>query len=289
MRVPDDLAATVSTWAGAAGTAWLATLPSLVAALAEQWSLTIGEPYVPSGYTALAVRVRRADGVPCVLKVRCPEPDLAPEAAGLRAFGGRAAVTLLAEDVPRRALLLERCEPGTPLLGAVADDEATRVICGLLPDLWVPAGEGYVTTEQVANRWAATLSGASSVAPGLRDEALDLLGGLASYGGEPVLLHGDLHAANVLRATRRPWLAIDPKPVAGDPAFDVAALLRDRVTSANVTHRLAFVTGMLGLARERVRGWALAQAVEGAVWSYGVGDVRSADGFVVAAEVLAAR
>jgi streptomycin 6-kinase len=288
VRVPDDLAATVSAWAGDAGTAWLATLPSLVAALAEQWSLTVGEPYRPSGYTALAVRVRQADGTPCVLKVRCPEPDLAPEAAGLRAFGGRAAVRLLAEDAERGALLLERCEPGTTLLAAVADGEAVRVLCGLLPDLWVPAPEGYVTTTEVANRWAATLSGTVSIDAALRDEALDLLGGLASFDGEPLLLHGDLHAANVLRATRRPWLAIDPKPLVGDPAFDVAALLRDRVTDATVRDRLAIVTETLGLDRARARGWALAQAVEGAVWSYGVGDVQSGDAFVVAAGALAA-
>jgi streptomycin 6-kinase len=287
VRVPDDLAATVSAWAGDAGTAWLATLPALVAALAAEWSLTIGEPYVPSGYTALAVRVRRADGTPCVLKLCCPEPDPAPEAAGLRAFGGRAAVRLYAEDVPRRALLLERCEPGTPLLAAVADDEATRVMCGLLPDLWQPATDGYATTTEVANRWAATLSGALSVPARLRDEALDLLGGLASYDGPPVQLHGDLHAANVLRATRRPWLAIDPKPVVGDPAFDAAALLRDRVTAANAGDRLSIVAETLGLGA-RPRGWALAQAAEGAVWSYRVGDVRSGDAFVVAAEVLAA-
>ncbi|MDQ1710885.1 MAG: streptomycin 6-kinase [Frankiaceae bacterium] len=286
MRVPDDLARTVAAWAGPAGAAWLAALPDLVTVLAQRWSLAVGAAYQPSGYTSLALRAVRADGTPCVLKLRCPAPDPAPEAAGLRAFGGRAAVALLAEDVDRGALLLERCEPGTPLLGRVGDDEATRVICGLLPDLWLPGGDDFVSTAEVANRWAATLSGAVTVAARLRDEALDLLAGLAAYGGQPVVLHGDLHAANVLRATRRPWLAIDPKPLAGDPAFDVAAVLRDRASPANVAQRLAIAADVVD--RARARGWALAQAVEGAVWSYDVGDARSGDAFVLAAEALAA-
>src|SRR5262249_53739574 len=39
-------------------------------------------------------------------------------------------------------------------------------------------------------------------------------------GSNPVLLATDLHAGNVLRARREPWLVIDPKPFVGDPAYD---------------------------------------------------------------------
>jgi streptomycin 6-kinase len=43
----------------------------------------------------------------------------------------------------------------------------------------------------------------------------------------PVLLHGDLHHFNILSARRQPWLAIDPKGVAGEPAYEPGALLRN--------------------------------------------------------------
>jgi streptomycin 6-kinase len=49
-----------------------------------------------------------------------------------------------------------------------------------------------------------------------RDEAV----ALASEPVAPVLLHGDLHPANVLD-TDRGLIAIDPRACLGDPAFDV--------------------------------------------------------------------
>lgn len=41
-----------------------------------------------------------------------------------------------------------------------------------------------------------------------------------------VLLHQDLHADNVLRAGREPWLVIDPKPLTGEREFGVAPIVR---------------------------------------------------------------
>jgi streptomycin 6-kinase len=286
--VPPDLRRTITAWAGAAGAAWLDALPAVVAALAAEWSLTVGEPYVPSGVTGLAVRVTTADGTPAVLKVRYDEDgDAAPEAAALRHFGGRAAVALLAADDARGALLLERCVPGTPLLGR-PDAEAADAICALLPDLWSPVPEAHPfrSTNDLARRWRETLAGATSVDPALRDEAVALAADLAAYDGPEVVLHGDLHAANVLAAQRRPWLAIDPKGYVGDPARDVAAMLRDRATPNVVGRRLA-AAAALGLDPARCRAWALAQAVEGAVWSYERGHTAGGDAFAREATALA--
>jgi streptomycin 6-kinase len=287
--VPDDLRRSVPLWAGAAGVAWLDSLPSLVSALAEEWRLDVGAPYVPSGLTALALRVTCADGTPAVLKVRFPEEDGSGEAAALRHFGGVAAVTLLASDDARAALLLERCEPGTPLLDR-PDDEAAYTVCGLLGELWSPPspGHSFRTTRESANRWAATVSGSTTVDARLRDEVVASLRELAADDVAPVVLHGDLHPANVLRATRRPWLTIDPKGKAGDPAYDVAALLRDRATPATAPRRLAIAAEVLGLDRARMRAWALAQAVEGAVWSSECGDVAAGESFREEASALAA-
>ena len=86
--------------------------------------------------------------------------------------------------------------------------------------------------------------------------------------------HGDLHHGNVLSATREPWLAIDPKGVAGEPAYEPGALLRNpfphllelpdvrRLTS----RRLDILAGALAVDRDRLRAWAFAQAVLSAVW-----------------------
>ena len=92
---------------------------------------------------------------------------------------------------------------------------------------------------------------------------------------EPVLLHGDLHHDNILAAYRQPWLALDPKGLAGEPACEVWALLSNparqflaepqpgRILARRV-HQLA---DELGFDRKRIRGWGLAQGVLSAWWS----------------------
>jgi streptomycin 6-kinase len=287
VHVPELLVRAVTTYGGRD---WLVALPSLVGSLAEDWSLTVGEAYEPGGVTALALRVQCADGTPAVLKVRYPDDDEpVAEGAALRHFGGRGAVALLAEDEPRTALLLERCDPGTPLLDG-PDDECARVVAGLLGALWSPAPEGdaYEPLSVRAARWIESVEAARDFDAELRDETLGVLRDLAVVADDDaVVLHGDLHAANVLRAAREPWLAIDPKGRAGDRTYDCAALLRDRATPETVPRRFAIVREVLGVDPERVRGWALAQAAEGAVWSYRFGDVAGGDEFAEAARLIA--
>jgi streptomycin 6-kinase len=285
--VPADLARTVSGYGGARGAAWLSSLPAVVSSLASAWGLEVGEPYQPSGVTALVLRAWR-DGAPCVLKVRFPEPDSAGEAAALRAYGGGAAVALLESDEARTALLLERCEPGGALFAEQSEDVRASVVADLLAELWVPVVPGLSSLAETGERWLARIGAAAAFDAALRSEACGVLRDLLASPGEQVLLHGDLHAGNVLAATRRPWLAIDPKGEAGERAYDCAALLRDRATPSGVPRRLAILTERLGLDPARVRGWALAQAVEGAVGCYECGDVAGGDAFAEAARIIAA-
>ena len=104
----------------------------------------------------------------------------------------------------------------------------------------------------------------------LLDAALKEIGELTPTAPtERVLLHQDLHAGNVLRARRQPWLAIDPKPLAGDRELGVAALVRgwELGTGRNdVLHRLDRLTSELGLDRDRTRRWAFVQTL---AWSFG--------------------
>ena len=114
---------------------------------------------------------------------------------------------------------------------------------------------------------------------GAYEEAAALFADLAQAVEEPVLLHQDFHHDNVLAAEREPWLAIDPKPLAGERAFDVPCLLRNRTADVfsaarpgeAMGRRLDFFADALAVDRERVRMWALAQAVELGLWDYEVG------------------
>ena len=119
------------------GRAWLDRLPQLVADCAEQWQLRLGET-LTGGSVSLPIAATLPDGSDAVLKVQFPHRESEQEAAALAHWQGDGAIRLLAHDIDRHALLLERCVPGTPLADE-PPDAALDVMIEMLPRLWKPA------------------------------------------------------------------------------------------------------------------------------------------------------
>ncbi len=160
------------------------------------------------------------------------------EIAGLRFWDGSAMVRLIDSDQDLNAMLLERCEPGTPL-SSLGEREQDFVIANVLRRLWRSSDPAYrfrPLTEMLAAWRDELLSGAERTSDmGLVSAGLMLYQQLPASTPQNVLLATDLHAGNVLRAGREPWLAIDPKPFLGDPAFDATQHLlncKQRLASA---------------------------------------------------------
>jgi streptomycin 6-kinase len=262
---------------GAAGRDWLDRLPALITGCEERWSLEIGAPFPELSFNYAAPALR-ADGTAAVLKLSFPDdPAFNKEAEALRLFAGRGAARLL--ELDRGAMLLERLEPGIPLTTVLNDEEATSIAAGVLRQLWrpVPRNHPFPTVSDWArgfDRLRQRFDGGSGPMPAaLVEEAEGLFAELLASQDEPAVLHGDLHHDNVLAARREPWLAIDPKGVVGEPAYDTAALLHNPVKvlatprpGKVMERRIALLSEELGLDRERVRGWGLAQAVLAAYW-----------------------
>jgi streptomycin 6-kinase len=245
-----------------AGRRWLETLPRLVEECVGQWELRLEEPFT-SGFVSLAIPAGEA-----VLKIQFPDEESEHEAAALERWDGDGAVRLLAYDADRRALLVERCRPGTHLRERPAD-AALDVMIGLLPRLWKPAGRPFRTLADQAASWVEDLTAHPDRTFDRRliDAAIDAVRELAPTQGEQVLVHQDFHSDNVLAAEREPWLTIDPKPLSGEREFGAAGPIRAHElghSRRDVLHRLDRVTSELGLDRERARLWALAQTV---AWS----------------------
>lgn len=233
------------------GAAWLARLPRLAAECAEQWSLRLGEPCA-GGNVALVVAAERATGTPAVLKLSFPEPESEHEADALAFWDGDGAARLLEHDPSRGALLLERLGPGTQAW-ELDDDEAALAVAGVLRRLHrePPSGHPFLLLADVARGWAEKVP---ELAPAVE--------ALLAEPTPQVLLHQDLHAGNVLRSDRG-WLAIDPKPLVGDPAFDAASLVRDRRPVRGerlVARRLDLLEAELGYDRGRMRAWSWVHA-----------------------------
>jgi streptomycin 6-kinase len=242
-----------------------------VAECRRVWGLELGEAY-PPGAAGYAVRATLPDGTAAVLKLIHPHREAEHEADALAHWDGDGAVRLLDRDDARNAILIERCEPGTPLSG-IEPDAALDVLIGLLPRLWKPAGPPFRTLADEAAWWAGSLpeewEGAGRpFERRLLDAAIDALETLAPTQGEQVLLHQDMHGDNVLAAQREPWLVIDPKPLVGEREFAVAPIVRSSElghTRREVLRRLDRLTSELGLDRDRARGWTIGQTIAWAV------------------------
>ncbi len=117
--------------------------------------------------------------------------------------------------------------------------------------------------------------GKNEVPADLVTQAESLFRQLVRTSAEPVLCHGDLHHDNILSSSRDEWLVIDPKGVAAEPAYEVAAMIRNPHRKLKHIKNLKPLLELRlnTLAKElehnptRILQWCFAQTVLSALWS----------------------
>lgn len=295
--IPDALIATQSKYNGEAGRAFLAALPGMAAEFLERWGLRRdGEALY--GVCALVLPVvRRADGRRAALKLQPVDAETVGEPLALRVWGeaSAGAVELLDHDPATGTMLLERLDGHRPLSGTPDVREAVRVVAELLAGLTAvraPAGCGLRGLGEAAARMLAAAPGAAGllVDEGERRLLADCAAAVREVAGEPGdrLLHWDLHFGNVLAGgdggdgrggpggREAGWVAIDPKPLAGDPGFELLPALADRFDADTVGWRFDLLTEALALDRTRARAWTLGRVLQNACWGAEDGALRLA-------------
>ncbi len=262
------------------GEMWLQELPQIIAACEARWQLTVGPPFAELSYNYVAPATT-ADGTEIVLKLGVPRNELRTEIESLKIFDGRGICRLLDADVKTGALLLERLRPGGMLTAVADNEEATLIAVAVMKKLWQPVPQKH-NFPSVADWFGglaecrATFNGGTGPIPTRLFETAEALSEeLLATDFEPFLMHGDLHHYNILQAAREPWLAIDPKGLVGDPAFEVAAFVRnplDLHTWPNVkqviNQRLEIFAEQLAIDRQRLIAWCLAFEVLSNWWDY---------------------
>lgn len=252
---------------GPTGASWVAALPHLLADVLDEWSLEVdGSP--TTGRCSLVLPVR-GDGGRAALKLGWPHTEAEGEHLALRAWDGRSAVRLLSADPRRSVLLLERLT--TEDLSPVWDEEAVGIVAGLYADLHTEA----LPRVPALTPWVAEVLSRPAGRRLPRQVLERARSTLRSLDGEEVrLLHGDLHYANVL-SDGTDWVAIDPKPVNGHPAWEVAPLLANRAeemgTGASlrwsVRRRVEVACDVAGLDEDVVRPVSALREVVNAIWA----------------------
>lgn len=289
--VPPSLPVVETMGATAEGRAWLAELPHLVRAMRDAWSLRIAAP-LHAGSCSWVAFAWTPEGRSAALKIGRPHREAAGEPEALRLWQGGPAVRLLRDDEERSAMLLERCVPGTRLVDAAGVPVRRRLLTGaeLLAELWSaepPAATRIESLAAVTGEWADLLeeraerlspragaADAQALDPGLPVLGARLLRELPATASRSVVLHGDFNPGNVLATRRRPWVAIDPKPMIGDPGYDPWPLLDQiddpfaRADSTRVVaRRWELVAEAVGEDSARLHAWAAARGIESAYYA----------------------
>ncbi|WP_429130701.1 aminoglycoside phosphotransferase family protein [Ensifer sp. 4252] len=252
----------------------------------EKWSLQPdGERIVTRSSLLLPVRWR---GLPAMLKVAREEEEKRGHLSmGWWAGRGAAEVYAAADD----ALLVERSVSRRSLFHMAmtgSDEAATQTICRTVAALHAPRDRPVPDLIPLES-WFAALAPAARTHGGVLAHSLAAAEALFSDPYPAVVLHGDIHHGNILDFGARGWLAIDPKPVYGDPGYDYANLfcnpeLAVVTEPGRLQRHLAIVAVATGLAPRRILSWVLAYAGLSAAWF-----LEDDDDFDIEGEMLIAR
>ncbi|WP_420033012.1 aminoglycoside phosphotransferase family protein [Streptomyces sp. cg28] len=302
IEVPEAFARGTVAREGASGAAWIAELPHIVDELLERWHC-VPDGRVLHGGVGVIVPVRRRDGTPAALKVSFPHPGNVHEPDALELWDGRGAVRLRERADDRFAMLLERVAGTT--LAECGDPDTMMTVAGRLSRrLAVPAPPGLPRLRERADEWDDQLHADATefvhpLPSRVMAVAADSVRDLGRHQPD-LLVHGDLHARNILRAAREPWLVVDPKGCAGDPAYDAGTVIKAHLLfllaeddlGRAVRRSLDVFTDAAGLDRDRVRRWCQLRAVQTVFWAlrHGPGRERAGldrDGVVALAGSLA--
>lgn len=234
--IPDELIASQYAYNGAAGRAFVAALPGLAGRFLEEWGLR-RDGAAMYGMCALVLPVvREADGVPAALKLQLVDEETVGEPVALRAWGAAGAGAVGVRTLGDAVERMLAAAPET--VGRLADEEERRLLADCAAAVREVAGE-----------------------PGDR------------------LLHWDLHYDNILAGRADAgrageWVALDPKPLAGDPGFELFPALDNLFDAGEVVWRFDALTEALGMERDRgrARAWTLARVLQNAVWAVGDGE-----------------
>jgi len=243
-------------------------LPVLLRQLEVRWSLRLGEPFDHTGSCSWVAPATCPNGEPAVLKLAMPHMEGQDEILGLRFWNSDGTVKLLEADLESGAMLLERCLPGTTL-HSESETRQDEVVANLLRRMWNHTRSGYVFPNFRPLSLMVELWSGETIAQRhlwqdaeLVNEGLRVFKQLARPALTDVLLATDLHAGNVLRSQREPWLVIDPKPFVGDRAYDPVQHLMNCETRLH-HDPISLVGRVADLAEvdaERLRLWTFARA-----------------------------
>ena len=256
---------------GKKGQQWLDDLPRLITQVEATYGLSNLKPVNNLSYNYVLSGFQGSKAV--ILKLGLDIDGFKREASALMAFEGSGVVQVFSENTG--LLLLECAGPGVSLKSYFPekDDEAINITANVIKRLHqvpIPSPHQFPHVKD----WLAVLDSDLKIPAQTLQKARELRDQLLKTAASDVLLHGDLHHDNILQ-NGNDWVVIDPKGVIGEPAYEVAAFIRNPIpellthdNAPNIIHnRITRLAGLIELPSQRILDWCFVQAVLSWTWS----------------------
>ncbi|MCF6764778.1 phosphotransferase [Thiotrichales bacterium 19S3-7] len=253
------------------GQRWLDLLPSQVQIIKNQYHLSNLQPVKNLSYNYILKGFQADKKI--ILKIAIDKEALEKEANALEAFQGVGVPKLYVRE--KNFLILEQVLPGSTLKDYFPSKEfnSIEIFCTVLKNLHrinLPKKHGFQSIE----KWLVALDHDYDIPMMYLAKARALYRELLRTQPTQILLHGDLHHENILKHHNQ-WIAIDPKGVIGDPAFDVCAFIRNPIPDLLglnnpkdiINQRINSCAKLLNLSKMRIYDWFFVEAVLSWLWN----------------------
>lgn len=261
---------------GIKGQDWLQSLPDITNYLCHKWQLSNPKPFHKRSHDYILSAYRKHDNLKVMLKIGVPGSELLQEVISSRVYSGNGCMPLLDYDNEVNALLREQVEPGITLKSLFPHKEQYAIHHTVNIIRQLHSNRVFNKSEiPTINDWLNQINRNTLLPPIHLKKAIDLSKILLDSQDDAVLLHGDLHHGNILYCRKRGWIAIDPKGIIGEPAYEVGAFIRNpmpnllRSPKAHkiIAHRIKLFSTQLALSERRIKDWSYVQAVLAACWA----------------------
>lgn len=269
---------TIKTILNEKGKVWLSKFPTFIGYCSDKWKLKDIKPFDNLSYSFVASAYSLYYGTPVVLKLMPDQKDLLNEQKALQYYNGNGCAKLLDSEIEKGALLIESISPGNSLNVFFPNDDskATYITIDLIKQLHstpLLKANDYPTIDQ----WLALLDDFKhpDIPKDSFKKAQALSKTLLNSQGDLYLLHGDLHHQNILLKDNQEWIAIDPKGIVGELAFEVGAYLRNPLPhlleNENaveiIYNRIHLFAKGLKTDYERIVNWGYIQSILTTCWA----------------------
>ena len=272
--IPNALTENIFSLYGDAGSLWLQNLPQFVLRYEDKWQFKSGNCFSDAQFNVV-LNAMKNDNTPVVFKCSVPNKEFVTEVHALKHYDGFGAAQLLESDINSGAMLIEKINPGTLLESVESVEDATKYAVDVCQKLHKPIDKNTLFPtltdwfEGFDQRLYKKFNGTSG--PFLKklvEQANTISSELIQSQSNFVLLHGDLHYANLLLCSKERSKAIDAKGVVGEPEFEIPLpRVTNPITKKELLYRLDCYIEQSQFDKKRTYGWLFSKAVLAAWWT----------------------